>query len=324
MKNLTICFLAIPIAFWACQPDEIITQSIEFNQEIKNKLTKVDANVKGSGTSRTLGLQQWMADVNEALLDQGIQLEKVEFLGAEREGITIFFENRGNKQLASDYVPNDPRNGNGTLVPYVIDGTELGTSSGMSELETYNATVSAMATWDAATCSSGLEIPNWGVAPFDVGYVQFILGFGGINGYFPGTVVHAGVLPADFFDAVAENGGSFILGATFTFVWNDDLDQDGRDDVAIKEIYMNDGFNWQDAPDDGLGNGIYDYETVVLHEAGHALSQAHFGKAFATENGMLHFAPAALMNAGYSVARRVVTQTDNAGHCSNWSDWPNN
>ena len=73
-----------------------------------------------------------------------------------------------------------------------------------------------------------------------------------------------------------------------------------------------------------LGNGIYDFETVILHEVGHGLSQAHFGQAFATGNGKLHFAPAALMNAGYSVGRRVVTQTDKAGHSSNRADWPVN
>lgn len=322
MKKLITTLLALPILFWSCQPEENVLQSIDHNPALKQKLTWASAK-QSNPNGRQAGLEQWMTQVNEAIAADGLMIEKVEFLGAETAGNTVFFQNRGNKQLSSHYVPNDPRNGTGIEVPYVVDGTELGTSSGMSDLATYNAIVSTMDTWGNVTCSSGLDIPNLGVAPFDIGYVQYLLGFGGIAGYFPGTVVHAGILPPSFFDAFEPGGGSFILGVTFTFVWLDDLDQDGKGDVAIKEIYINDGFNWQDAPDDVLGNGIYDFETVVLHEVGHALSQGHFGKAFASGNGKLHFAPAALMNAGYSVGRRDVTQTDNAGHCSNWANWPN-
>jgi hypothetical protein len=93
--------------------------------------------------------------------------------------------------------------------------------------------------------------------------------------------VHAGNLPAWFFEAIGgPGGGAAILGVTFTYTWNEDINQNGKGDVAIKEIYMNDGFNWQDAPDDFLGSGKFDYETVLLREAGHGLSHGHFGKAF--------------------------------------------
>ena len=60
----------------------------------------------------------------------------------------------------------------------------------------------------------------------------------------------------------------------------------------------------------------------MLHEVGHGLSQGHFGKAFRNKNGNLHFAPYALMNAGYTFGNRMVTETDEAGHCSNWASWP--
>lgn len=309
----------------ACQEDENAPQSQEFNDKIEQKLIMAEPiNMAGSNARIAGGVENWMTSLNESLAEQNLQLEKIEFIGAEQAGNTIFFKDGGNKRLSSDYVPNDPRNGNGTTVPYLIDGTEAGTTSGMSDLETINATVNTMNTWESVTCSSGLELPFLGVAPFDIGFVQFLLGFGGLEGYFPGMITHAGVLPGAFFDAFEPGGGSFILGVTFTFVWLDDLDQDGRGDVAIKEIYMNDNFNWQDAPDDVLFNNIYDFETVLLHEVGHGLSQAHFGKAFATINGKLHFAPAALMNAGYSVSRRGITQSDEAGYCSNWGNWPNN
>ena len=54
------------------------------------------------------------------------------------------------------------------------------------------------------------------------------------------------------------------------------------------------------------------------------LSQAHFGKLFRTDaNGKLHFTPRAVMNAGYTGIQQQIGKTDNAGHCSNWANWPN-
>jgi hypothetical protein len=83
-------------------------------------------------------------------------------------------------------------------------------------------------------------------------------------------------------------------------------------------VSYNDLFTWQI-------NGDIDVETVALHEAGHGLSQDHFGKAFVTSsNGKLHFAPLAVMNAGYTGIRHTIDQADLAGHCSIWAQWPNN
>ena len=164
----------------------------------------------------------------------------------------------------------------------------------------------------------------------DVGLVQWFEGFGGKPLFAGGSILHAGILPSAFFEVIGgpePGGGEEILGVTFTFTWinNPDLNQNGKLDVAFKEIYINDGFNWQDEPNDVLFNGVYDFETVVLHEVGHGLNQEHFGKLFGTiANGKLHYAPYALMNAGYTITQREITATDNAGHCSNWGDWPNN
>ena len=88
----------------------------------------------------------------------------------------------------------------------------------------------------------------------------------------------------------------------------------------MREIYYNSLFTWAD---DGVSN--IDVETVALHEAGHGLSQAHFGKLIqTTSNGKFHFAPRAVMNAGYTGPQRALAGTDHAGHCSIWADWPNN
>ena len=63
---------------------------------------------------------------------------------------------------------------------------------------------------------------------------------------------------------------------------------------------------------------------MALHETGHGLSQDHFGKLhLTTANGKFHFSPRAVMNAGYTGVQQVLTGSDNAGHCSIWSSWPN-
>ncbi|MFD2585623.1 hypothetical protein ACFSQJ_01700 [Croceitalea marina] len=265
-------------------------------------------------------LQSRADALNALLIPYGVQLEKMEYYSADAAGRTVFFSDTGNKQLGSDFVPNDPRNAGGETVPYIIDGTQLTTASG---LNTFGAIENVMNTWNEVTCSDGLELPNFGVSPTDIGFISNVFfGFGGSNGFFPGIIVQAGILPSDFFDLVAPGGGSFILGVTFTLTYIEDINEDGVGDVAIKEIYYNDAFNWQDTV--ATGGGV-DFETVALHETGHALSQAHFGKVSITEsNGKVHFSPRALMNAGYSGVNRVVEKTDKAGHCSNWGNWPNN
>ena len=301
-----------------------------------------------------------VAILNEALLEHGIQIEKMELYGAEGAGNTVFFKDVGNKQIGVENVPNDPRNwfnetnaplyGNDNwtdgTIPYWTDGSEQGTSSGtnldgttydgMTSDQTLSAIKSAMSTWGSVSCSDGLRI--WDVytttAGFDdgvstlgdAGFVQWLEGFGGFPGYAPGSILHGGNLPPAFFEAIGgPGGGNGILGVTFTFTWNLDINDNGIPDVAIKEIYINDNFNWQDAPNDELFSGEFDYETVVLHEAGHGLNQGHFGKAFRNNgNRKLKFSPQALMNAGYTVGRREINATDNAGHCSMWGDWPNN
>ena len=326
-KSIVVAVLLI-LGVTSCQKNESDAPSIKFNNQLEQSLVTVDLDLSKQ-SSAYKGAENWWVSINNSLLEHNIQLEKMETYGAEQEGATFYFKSVGNKQLSSDFVPDDPRNGTGIDVPYAMDGTELGTTSGLSEFETYNAIRSAMNTWDEIICSSGLDIPYIGTSGSDLGYVQWLLGFGGINGYFPGWILHGGILPAAFFNALEPGGGEFILGVTFTFIWTEDgsptdIDNNRKTDVAIKEIYINDNFNWKDAPDDVLFNGIYDFETVVTHEVGHGLSQAHFGKALRASDGVLKFAPAALMNNAYTGARREVTKTDLAGHCSIWAEWPQN
>ncbi|MGI9530283.1 hypothetical protein [Lutimonas sp.] len=359
MKKLLTYLLALPLLLMSCQDNEFDSAPVqEKSASNSTKLTLMELTIDKSklhkkNSNKNSDFATQIAALNEALLGHGIQIEKMELLGAEGAGRDVFFSNTGNKQLEADFVPNDPRNWwpsnpylgewtDGSLA-YWMDGTEQGTTSGMSEDQTIKAFQSVMNTWGSINCSNGLVLSDQGITSptdfGDVGIVQWIVTGGpqgnpnaqGYDGTAPGSIVHAGNLGAWFFDIIGgPGGGSNILGVTFTFIWVDangptDIDNNGKTDVFVREIYMNDGFNWKDAPDDVLFNDIYDYETVMLHEVGHGLSQGHFGKMFGTAaNRKLHFAPYALMNAGYTIANREIIATDSGGHCSNWAEWPNN
>jgi hypothetical protein len=246
-----------------------------------------------------------------------------EYLTTEESGQigrTIYFSNVGNKQLSADFVPGLSLD-NSDNISYYVDQNRP--SADLSVASTSAALVRAMNTWDGLTCSNlGLnQVPSNN--SIQTGFVSALLGYGGSYNY-TADLVHAGWLPKGFFDLLAPQGGTFILGVTFTITFTDeegnatDLDNNGKADVAWREIYYNDAFTWR------IGNH-YDVETIALHEAGHGLSQGHFGAAFASPgNNKLHFSPRAVMNAAYSGVQTEIDATDNAGHCSNWASWPGN
>jgi hypothetical protein len=239
---------------------------------------------------------------------------------SSKVGKTVYFKDVGNKQLTEDFVPGLSLDGTDN-VSYYIDETRP--SDDLPVAVSSAAISRAMQTWDEVNCSDlGLyRIPSQ--PAIATGFVSDLLGFGGSDEYVA-DVVHAGWLPAGFFDMIAPQGSTFILGVTFTIIFTDDAgnpvdtDNNGKIDVAWREIYYNDAFEWADGDH-------YDVETIALHEAGHGLSQDHFGKAFSNDsNGKLHFAPRAVMNAAYSGIQTEIKGSDNGGHCSNWASWPAN
>jgi hypothetical protein len=268
------------------------------------------------------------AKVNLKLAGEGADyvLYKAEYLTSgegDELGRTIFFGNVGNKRLPEHFVPGDERRAWGADgITYAVDAIDGVTSSGLSQGDTDAAIRSAMDTWDAVRCST-IPLEEWGPIQLDLGLEQYLNGFGGFPGI-AADITHAGFLPGAFFEATLGPGaGDDVLGVTFTYIWIDadgptDIDNNGRYDAAFREIYYNDNFGW-------ANGATYDVETVALHEAGHGLSQAHFGKASRTlRNGRLHFSPRALMNAGYSGVIQRVRKSDKAGHCSIWASWPEN
>jgi hypothetical protein len=278
-------------------------------------LDHLNARLQASGAKVRVAVAEYVTNANSRFV-----------------GRTIWFSDRGNKQLGAHFVPGDPRRGGRTSILHAIDGTELTGDTG----DTGDATTAinaAMATWDAQNCSTIPVLPfngSDGVVPVPgLGVVQDLLGFddGSINPLVA-DIHHAGFLPAGFFEALVAGGGLSILGVTFTFVWDDgtiptDIDSNGKLDVAFREIYYNDDFTWSvDNPPADPRH--VDIETIALHESGHGLSQGHFGDIFVVPgSGRLRFSPKALMNAALFSLMRELTGSDAGGHCSIWARWPN-
>jgi len=254
--------------------------------------------------------------INASLAAQGaeVRLAYAEVLSvADEAGQTVFFDDRA-KQLGHHWVPADPRRGGFTDISSTID--QVDASDDLAIGATNGAIDRATDTWQGVKCSD-IPVTNLGPYPgYDWGYVEFLIGQGGFPGW-AADLTHAGW--------VKWLGGN-TLAVTYTFWWVDgngdptDIDNNGKADTALREIYYNDNYGWAD---DGASH--IDVETVALHEIGHGLSQGHFGKLFrTTKNGKLHFAPRAVMNAGYTGIQRKIGKTDNGGHCSIWGSWPHN
>ncbi len=67
---------------------------------------------------------------------------------------------------------------------------------------------------------------------------------------------------------------NFVLGLLFNIPpanpFEADIDNNGKLDTALKEVWYNDSFAWS------TDGSAVDIETVALHENGHALELEHF------------------------------------------------
>ena len=273
----------------------------------------------GTRTQPASDEAQSAADVIAALMDAtNAQLEatganyrvaKAEYLTTDPQGMGNIVTARdvGNRRLDTDFVPGDARQSwsavNGTMITYAIEKTvdAVPPSGGLTAVEADTAIVRATNTWDTLRCSTlglvrnpdfGLDIGVMAGSPFVFADVQ-----------------HAGFGYFEIPD---------ILALTYTFVFPmSDIDNDGKIDTAFRETYYAKSADWTD---DGVGD--IDLETVALHEIGHGLSQAHFGRVFFDRKLNLKAAPRAAMNGIYVDTQRTLLGTDRAGHCSNWAQWP--
>lgn len=299
------------------------------------------AGVHATATDEKTAYSEVLASMNAALRAQEgprVAITKAELLvsAAGADQATTIYANDRTRLTETQFVENDPRRGSPPdTITYLVDQSDglaltllapPPPSGPLPVAVLPNAITEAeidasMAAWGAMNCNGPAmqKIPDDGTDPDLIDGLVF--GNPALIGTPRADITHAGWLPANFFDAIAPDGSSFILGVTFTFVFIDDNDEptdvdgDGRADVAFREIYYNRSFPW------GTGGADYnvDIQSVAIHEAGHALGLAHFGKIFQKTNGTLQFAPKAIMNAAYVEEDRRIRGTDNGAFCQAWA-----
>lgn len=240
-------------------------------------------------------------------------------------GIEVLRKDLGNGQLVQDFVYDDPRASwrTGPGVHYGIKSGNLSNDANLSDA--IGGMRLAVDTWDDQTCSNMLLVEN-NVDATSPGLVQYFFNTGVITlAFTQADVTQVGFLDGTEFPYFAQNPN--VLGVAFTLTWVDengnptDIDNNGKSDVAIREVYYNDDFEWSDAEDTPAGT--IDFPTVAIHEMGHGFSMAHFG-VISRKKGELTASPRAIMNAIYGGKLREPAGRDVGSHCSNWAQWPNN
>ena len=278
----------------------------------------------------------YLIGVNRTLTANGAvyRVERAEYLVARSPGHTagqtVFAIDR-EKRLASRWVPGDPRRPTiGHVIRYAHFAPLLSANGGpgVPRINSMPAIDASFGTWDAQTCTT-LDLHK--VTLPDNVLPSIMLAIPGYtNDPLRADINTLGFLPGAIFTSVLGPGAADnVLGVTFTFVWGtstpsgfvpSDIDADGRDDTAFKEVWYNDDFTWSLA---GGGFEPVDVETVALHENGHALELGHFGDIFVTNgNGKLHVSPRAVMNAAVLGRLRAPLGTDNAAYCGVFANWP--
>lgn len=269
--------------------------------------------------------------INRALRARGLRLQvaRAEYVLAPTarspaSGQVIFANDR-EKRLSSRWVPGDERRlADGDRLTWLNVDPFMAANTAVGPLEVTPSVEAAFGTWDEQQCSS-LDIVErqWGGTTNP----SILLDLGGLPvNLFEADISVIGFLPGEVFDSALGPGSSEnVLGVTFTIVFTDgagnptDIDRDGMEDTALKEMWFNNDFTWTTS---GLGADI-DVETVVLHESGHAVELGHFGRIFGTLGNLtLHVAPRAVMNAVILGTLRSPLGTDNAAFCGKWASWP--
>jgi hypothetical protein len=250
-------------------------------------------------------------------------------LSGEAGRVIWFQKDVGNGQLTHDFVYGDPRafwKGTHQGITYAVKEENISTDANLTDqIGWLHRSIDV---WDQVL-SSDLTLRENPASPGLPGLVENFFAGGGIN---------LGLVDADL-TQVGFRGvspifppGTSTLGVTYTLFWVDengnltDIDGNGKIDLALREIYYNDQYNWADNGLEGRqpdGTRLFDFPSVAIHEVGHGFSIAHFGN-IGVKDGFLFAKPRTVMNAIYGGILRDLTGRDIASLNSNWAQWPNN
>jgi hypothetical protein len=250
------------------------------------------------------------------------------------DGATTLIASDRQHQVQTQFVKSDPRRRGFADISYLVDQSDgaavaFANPTGNAVTTLTNAVTEpildrAMAFWQNAPHCPGPAVTK--IADDDSIDPDIIDALVLRNFALFGTpradITHAGWLPAAFFnELVPPNGAQFILGATLTLAFAEagkftDVDNNGRLDTALSEIYYNRSIAWSEGASRPRG---VDIDSVATHEAGHAFGLGHFGKVFLDNKDRLKYAPRAIMNAVYVSPFTTLTGTDNASFCSIWA-----
>ena len=337
--NITWGLLLAVILITSCSdtamnPTDNATKSTTLTQSVANDVLIAENSSAVDIRNIDLSSVPDFHSINETLAQQGkaIRLAYAETVtgtsGPSVQAGQLIIANDRTQRLTAQWVPEDFRRpGSTNNLSYVIWNPASIANFGTSlQVDGTAAIDASFDTWNDLKVKSkvlAIKLPNTNILP------SAILG----GDPFLADISEIGFLPGSIFDAVLGAGASSnVLGVAFTFVWTDtatgeptDINNDGFDDIALKEVWYNDAFIWTDTGDSSQGTDI---ETVALHENGHALGFGHFGKVSVTGlnagTPKLHVSPRAVMNAVILGTQRDLLGTDKSSYNSIYGNWPKN